>query len=672
MKTFNIKSITIMLLASLLMLACDDDDSAFAGKDNSIVTFQIKKDDKTFEASISEDKLTVTVPEGFSLNGASATVTLSELAKILPDPSTITNWDESQTFTITSYNGTAKTYTYNVVHNTISKDGDIVLLTQADVDALAALSLGQINGSLTIGAATGTDSIRSLKGLETLKEVKYSLVISPTYAGKNLEGLDNLSTVGSLQIEQNKSLTEVSLPQLNVVMMNLSLKQTPLKSLVLPALTKVDNELALVSLDSLEVLSLPKLQQVTVGNVTLQSGWATSKLKAINLPVLETVGGKLDISNWSEITEASFAKLSTVQELNIASCNKLAKINFPVLNEVKSKLNISVTSENVTAIDFASLAAIGGDFYMPNLTKITNSDWIKSLKTVKGKLYISNSDKTSLDAIVPQLAEAKELTLSSVPNVKTVDLTKLKVGSLTFEGTSNPTKIIANSTCETKLVFSYLEIEKMPELTGIKHLGGLQVSGCNNITKVELNELEIVDNDLIFEYAMECKSYKMPKLQQVGARFILGSQFGTEFEFPLLKTVGSFQYSSQDQTSTPVKLAYPSLEKVETSFYIQSSGNGSLVGSLSFPKLSYIGTTFQLVAYSNPDNDTITNLDTFAALTYIGGNITIQSQTALKSYSGLKNALTKVFAGESTWTAKFNAYNPTLDDLKAGKWTITK
>jgi hypothetical protein len=669
MNNINIKTIIISLLAPLFMVACNDDDSAFSGNDNHIASFQLKQGENTFYAAISQDKLTVTVPANLSLQGATATIIISELASISPDPSSITDWDNEQTFTVTSYNGNKQTYIYNVAHNAVSKDGDVALLTQADVDAFAALELSELDGSLTIGAATGQDSIYSLKGLEKLKQVKYDLIINPTYAGSDLEGLENLELIGSLQIMRNKKLKNVTLPKLQAIMLGLTINEGGLETLQFPELLKVDNEISLMNLDSLLVMEFPKLKSV-VNNVTLQAGWNINKLQKIHFPALEKIGGKLDITNWKEVTETAFPNLLNVRELNISSLNKLEKMEFPSLEKVEGKMYFAVTNENITAVDFSSLTAINGDFTLPDFPKITTSDWVKSLATVSGKLQIYDSQVTSLKDILPALAEAEELIVSYAPNLSEVDLTRLKVGSLAFEGTSNPKKIIANETCETKLSFRYAVIEKVPDLSGIKHLGGLVISGCNAITEVELNEIESVADDLIFEYCFGFKNLKMPALKEVGAKFFLNGNFATEFDFPLLEKVGVFLYNAQGRQDAlvPVDLSFPSLTRSEGYFNVLTSGNGSIVSNLSFPKLAYVGDYFQLSAFTNPENNYIKDLDTFSALTYIGGNVTIEGQRALTSFEGLKNTLEKVLEGESLWTVRNNAYNPTVDDLKAGKW----
>ena len=107
---------------------------------------------------------------------------LSENATIYPDPAAVTDWDEERQFVITAYNGVRSTYKYTVERSGIAHNGTVVLETQADVDDFGQRGITLINGNLTVGRATGTDSITSLAPLENLKEVVYSLTLHATCA----------------------------------------------------------------------------------------------------------------------------------------------------------------------------------------------------------------------------------------------------------------------------------------------------------------------------------------------------------------------------------------------------------------------------------------------------------------------------------------------------------
>lgn len=63
-------------------------------------------------------------------------------------------------------------------------------------------------------------------------------------------------------------------------------------------------------------------------------------------------------------------------------------------------------------------------------------------------------------------------------------------------------------------------------------------------------------------------------------------------------------------------------------------------------------------------HQTLKNLDCFFSLAR-AGTINIQYLGALKDYSGLKNVINSVQPDQ--WNAAGNAYNPTYQDLVAGK-----
>src|SRR4051812_36981325 len=172
-----------LLLATVVFNSCSKDKGPFEGRDNTIASFQLQKGNVVLQAAIKQDSILITAPGNFSLTGVTPAVVLSEHARIAPDPATITNWEQPLDFVVTAYDGQVKTYKYVLQRNIISKEGDIVLMRQADVDTLAALQLSRVNGSLTIGNLEGADSIYSLDKLSTIKNISGELVINPTFAG---------------------------------------------------------------------------------------------------------------------------------------------------------------------------------------------------------------------------------------------------------------------------------------------------------------------------------------------------------------------------------------------------------------------------------------------------------------------------------------------------------
>lgn len=64
------------------------------------------------------------------------------------------------------------------------------------MDAFGAKGVSHLDGSLVIGRQGGTDTIRSLAALVSLKSVTNDVTINRLFAGYELTGLDNLEEVG--------------------------------------------------------------------------------------------------------------------------------------------------------------------------------------------------------------------------------------------------------------------------------------------------------------------------------------------------------------------------------------------------------------------------------------------------------------------------------------------
>ena len=78
-------SILIAACCAALLTGCEkDDESAFIGQDNYITSFKLALGENGFSALISGDSLIVHTVEGRELNGATATVSISEMPKFIP------------------------------------------------------------------------------------------------------------------------------------------------------------------------------------------------------------------------------------------------------------------------------------------------------------------------------------------------------------------------------------------------------------------------------------------------------------------------------------------------------------------------------------------------------------------------------------------------------------
>ena len=150
-----LKNIFCASLAGLILAGCSKEESDFAGTDNHIISFEMKVGSESYKAVILDNEIRLTVPKGTDLSQGKPDIVLCENMRLTPDPSTITDWGEEYQFIATSYNNSDRIYRYRIIHPEVSTDGNVVLNTQADVDAFARSGIDVIRGNLIIGAEKG-------------------------------------------------------------------------------------------------------------------------------------------------------------------------------------------------------------------------------------------------------------------------------------------------------------------------------------------------------------------------------------------------------------------------------------------------------------------------------------------------------------------------------------
>lgn len=353
------KKIFFALLAfsGATLCACNDDDwtNPFVGSDNYIVSFSLLQDDERLHATIVDNTITVTVPASRSLNGATAEVVLSENASILPDPATISDWDDDQVFVVTSYNGTRVEYRYTTEESEASADGSVVLRTQAEVDAFASQGISSIKGSLVIGGDTGTDKITSIAALDKITSVGQGVTIKATYDNEILDGLKALETIGgALRIEAS-GLKEATLPALKSAR-RVEVVGTYLESLSMPALTRITDRLYITSY-ALTSLDMPVLESVG-GNLQFEpaSRDIAMLIEELSLPALKRVGGTASFSSLSKMAKLELPAFVSANALTISGA-ALTKVTLPAFEECAG--DIAIDNLQATAIDLSALTHAG-------------------------------------------------------------------------------------------------------------------------------------------------------------------------------------------------------------------------------------------------------------------------------------------------------------------------
>ncbi|MBF0649483.1 hypothetical protein IR083_11695 [Dysgonomonas sp. GY75] len=691
------KSFYLLLLAVIgLLSSCSDEDDPFAGKDNYIASFSLKQGDKEFNAVISDNVITVTAPEGISLNGAAATIKLSENATIYPDPKSVTEWDDEMQFAVTAYNGSQIRYKYTVVRSDIGIEGSVVLETQADVDAFGEKGITAIKGNLVIGRTIGTesDSISTLAPLLQLKEIGYSLIIHPTFSGKDLTGLDKLEKIGGeIRIDGARNLEKVNFPGLKTAG-GMYIKNTLIGLADFPVLTSVSETLTLDC--PLAGINFPKLK-IVKGKLSLNTAnGSNAMMSKISFPSLEETADlsftyfkstkKVDLPELKKVGAMTFSQLTMLSFINapklevatgvitIPSTTYLTEVSFPAMTQATT---LSIDSKYIKVLDFPKLKTVS-DRLAITYAQIEGILDFKALERVEGELYLYDLPQMTalkLPAGIKYIGRLTIGTRTATP-IKEINVKGLNIGELKVLGNSiQADKIIGDDVFKGTLTIassgaSYNNgYPGFPALEGFHEVDSLSLDGyVSYMDTVHIRGIRKINKGFRLENN-NIKRYSMPDIEEVGGDFYfarLDQGVDKTLEFPKLKRVGGYFDLNVGSVQTRI-LRFPSLESVGGDFRLGTGYNADRsLEDVQFPVLKSIGGAMILNGYSSSyKNQLLKNLDGFASLEK-AQSIEITNQMAIESYNGLK----KVFSSltNSGWKTSGNNYNPTYEDLQAGKW----
>lgn len=529
------KTLLLVLCTGCIFAACsdDDDENPFTGVDNNFLSFSLESNENVWKATIIDNEITVTVPEGTSLDGAQASYTLSEQATVNPNPSSVTAWGEEQQFTVTSYNGTTRTYKYTVRYSAVSEIGTFILNSQADVDAFADHHVTIIEGSLSIATVENTeDPVINLNGLAKITEVMDDITIGQYYKGENLAGLAKLEKVGSISMRDNSSLTEFALPNLLSIRGELLIvnpTENNITSIKCPQLTTILKR-CYIQAPNLKSLNLNSLESIPgKGDNSNEDGTFSlydSQLVSLDLPALKVIGKKFILALSSskkhpELTQINLPELTSCKEVSIGDADKLETISLPKLSSLSS---FSITS----CAKFSKLNETIAPFNME-------------------KLSISHCPSvTELDA---SQKDINNISITYVDN-KFVLKGKKEMGSYAFTG------------------------YQLPKTEGISTFASLTVT--TPLTNVEIPDIKQVTGELSFQATanVTLESVSMPDLETVGT-FVSKDKY-TSVSFPKLTKVTEHLEIRINKTITNLShLNFKSLKSVEF-LYLYGSRNASI------------------------------------------------------------------------------------------------
>lgn len=676
MKPF-FRTLLCSICFAVILSACtkttveEGEDNPFNGTDNHLTSFALKVGNETYVATLTGENINITVPVNTSLAGAKAEYELCEQATILPDPATITEWDKDQTFRVKSYKGEARDYTYSVKWSEIPHEGNILLLTQADVDAFAKSGATLIDGNLIIGSAATADpktAIVSLEGLKAVKEVTSQIIINNSFSGTDLKGLEHIERCSGFYIGNATAATTfaqevvVSLPALTVTG-DLILNNNSIKSVSMPKLTSVGN--LLVTSKEIASLELPLLKEIA-GDLSVKnpSSVINNVLMEIKFTELVSVGGSLSMQYFPSIAKAEFPKLTYVGggidvQLNSSTFEELS---FPVLETANGIINI----ERAPA-----LATI-------NLPKVKQVNSFIFNKVSYGKYPLKSLNLAALENI------ENEFYLRDVP-MESISLPALNSvgGNMTLWGVQSMTTLEMPALTQIKGKFNLSSANLLPslDLSKLTELGAIDLTGCLKLEKVK-SPKEIGSVTVNFASNADCPLPLFEGLETVREDFALSSCSNTaEFNIENIKKIKTFKFNDGAQGATLTLAAVTEIGTLEIGSYRLTELNApnlAKVGDLKFssvwslatiniPALKSVG-NFSLAEHGswNASNARMTNLDAFAGITDME-SVKIEYCGKLADFSDLSQIIAGLTADK--WAVSNCAYNPTYQEMVEGKFT---
>lgn len=713
---------TLLVLVAFVLNGCSDDSepkNPYEGTDNFIESVVISQDGKEYRAIINGDSITVTIPYTLSLDKANATFICSENTTIYPDPAEITDWDRERQFRVTSYNNKDKRYVYRVVKADIATEADVILSTQAEVDAFAQSGTTIINGNLIIGKTNGKEEITSIKGLKTITEVKGSIIINDLFTGEDLIGLENLVKAGSIKIGTGSTVSKapklyfINFPALqeitsdfiiknNIVQWiqaskltsvgeSVELNSTALTSITLPVLKKIGMNLELKGSTTAKAggditeIALPELETVS-GNFSVSYFQAVTEIK---LPMLSFIGGDVLFTTFTALPQLELTKLTTAKDIRLIELPELVTLSFPELTSAGSFITFDGTYDAKQSTDIQKLAqlsmpklkSIEGDLLLTE-NKIADIDAsLPSLESISGNLSLYKMDVTSISVINNLKNLGGNLVLSYLKNFSG----ELRLTSNGFKGdmlqlVGTPiTKITGSDSFKGSIVINYSAI---PEISGISYPKSFLVNFINAGSNIPaLNFKEIKDTLSIQAIPTDCGDISFPQLEKVGGYIHLNgaNSICNSISMPKLKEVGSQLFINK---INPKAVFVPLLEEVGTgnnqTYATLSSQAVHLdckeLETLEFPSLKTIkGRGLNVFVYPS-------SLTTISAplLTSVEGSVLIGSNNKVNANNSLKTlnfplltSVLNISILHNSNFGDFSTFATLAPQLKASTWTVT-
>ena len=556
-----------MLLSLFFLGACDKNDEIIPedADENFITSVVMTVDGKSYTADIADNTVTITVPYTVSLNNAEVEFKYTTSATIIPDPETVTDWDNERTFRVTSYNGDAREYTYKVVKSEIESDGDVELKTTEEVASFAATKTTVVKGNLIIGSdAEEAEKITDISALASLKEVTGNIVIRNSYNGADLTGLDNIVSAGGLQVgstdvaSKATELHMISMKALETLSGDISVYNDQVTYVLFEKLATIGGSV-MFNAPSLQSFEFPVL--TTVGqDLNIQGlneeNKAAGTIATLELPELTSVVGVLSVNNLAKLTSMNFLKLKETGGLDFHTVPvMLETINLPEIETVNGSIIMEANMEapptgsfvpqrNDVLLAFGGmdkLTTVKGQIKIKNFTALKQlPDWSKIttlgsitldyLEDLSGTLTLPNARFETFGETAPQIEIINKVQLSKIETAEDLSNVNFVITSLTNNKFPEITfKNIKDFTCKPTTNNTDYTIST------IQHVyGNLNVTGQMR-SNAKFPDLEIIDGYGYIQIPM-MGTVTMSSLKEVGGQFYLSGNI-TGCDLPLVSKV---------------------------------------------------------------------------------------------------------------------------------------
>lgn len=442
----------------------------------------------------------------------------------------------------------------------------------------------------------------------------------------NLDGLSNLKEVSyDIKIVNYSGEDIAGLGNLEIAGGLHIENATALKTLSLPKLIKAPVGGVSVTAETLGNVSLPALTEA--GSLYIRS----YNLSSLDLSALAIVHGDLTLNVNKDINNNNSINLTGTIE----------QISFPVLKECG----------NVQIAGFAAVTAIG----IPMLESVGNLS-IEQFNTLE-TLSLPQM-KTAKDIYIHGANIADELDFKSLETVTG----NLKVDASKIENCSG---LSALRTIQGMFILWNYNFTSLEGLADLTVQGGVEIAkGSTTYTTLDLSHINVPSNEASITIS-DCGSVDELILPETIVAN-LNLNFGYRSAFPVIKGVKSAQYIDISLNQfEDIDIVFEDLTSVYK-LSVTRTSSGKAAKSVKCANV----TELRILSITSCPNLTTLDFNKLEKLTSTRGRIEITDCTNLCDFSTFKTIFENYTSLASKhWVVSGNGYNPTFDDMKAGRYT---